>query len=109
MSKKEIKEFDTLKVSIKVKNVGKRGGDEITQLYIRDLVGSVTRPVRELKGFKRINLKAGEEKVITFEVLPIHLGFYNKEMRYVIEPGKFKVMIGGNSVDFLKDSFSVVN
>lgn len=108
LDKKLIKKDESLKVSIDVKNTGKYEGAEIVQLYIRDLVGSVTRPVKELKDFVKINLKPGETKRVEFTITPEKLKFYDINMNYVIEPGDFKVFVGKNSVDVLEDSFKVI-
>lgn len=96
-----------LKVSVEVENTGQRAGDEVVQMYIRDVVGSRTRPVKELKGFERITLKAGERRRIEFSLGPEELGFYNREMKYVVEPGEFKVWVGGDSVSGLESRFEV--
>jgi len=96
-----------LKVSVEVQNVGKRAGDQVVQLYIRDIAASMTRPVKELKGFKRISLKPGETQRIEFTLGPEHLGFYNREMKYVVEAGEFKVMVGSSSEDVIEKSFEV--
>jgi len=85
--------------SITLKNSGKYDGSEVVQLYIRDLVGSVTRPVKELKGFQKIALKAGESKTVTFSITPEDLKFYNADLKYDWEPGEFVIMVGGNSRD----------
>jgi len=85
--------------SITLTNSGKVDGAEVVQLYIRDLVGSVTRPVKELKGFQKIALKAGESKTVTFSITPQDLKFYNSDLKYDWEPGDFVIMIGGNSKD----------
>ena len=82
---------------VTVTNTGKRDGAEVIQLYIRDLVGSITRPVKELKGFEKIFLKAGESKTVSFKITPELLHFYDYDLNYVAEPGDFDVMIGGNS------------
>ena len=82
---------------VTVTNTGKRDGAEVVQLYIRDLVGSITRPVKELKGFEKILLKAGESKTVSFKITPELLHFYDYDLNYVAEPGDFDVMIGGNS------------
>ncbi len=97
-----------LKVTVDVENVGTRAGDEVAQLYIRDTVASMTRPVKELKGFQRITLQPGEKKQVEFELTPKELGFWNREMRFVVEPGEFKVMVGPNSVDLMEKSFEVI-
>jgi beta-glucosidase len=98
---------DRLKVSVEVTNTGKRAGDEVVQLYIRDLAASMTRPVKELKGFQRVTLNPGETRRVEFTLGPEQLGFYNREMKYVVEPGEFKVMVGSNSEDVIEKSFSV--
>ena len=94
-------------VTVDVENTGRRAGDEVVQLYIRDPVASMTRPVKELKGFQRISLQPGEKKKVEFVLGPEHLGFWNREMRYVVEPGEFRVMVGANSVDVLEAKFEV--
>jgi beta-glucosidase len=96
-----------LTVSVEVENTGRRAGDEVVQLYIRDLVATMTRPVKELKGFQRVSLQPGEKRRVEFVLGPEHLGFWNREMRYVVEPGEFQVMVGANSVDVLEAKFSV--
>ncbi len=88
-----------VEISLDVKNVGDRDGDEVVQLYLRDLVGSVTRPVKELKGFKRITLKPGEKATVKFVVGPEQLAFVNRSIKRVVEPGTFNVMVGGSSED----------
>lgn len=92
----------TLTVSVELTNSGKYDGKEVVQLYIRDVVGSVTRPVKELKGFQKVQLKSGETKTITFEVTPEDLKFYNSDLNLVWEPGEFEIMVGGNSRDVKK-------
>lgn len=89
----------TLTASVKVNNVGKVAGAEVVQLYISDPVASISRPVRELKGFQKIMLKPGESKVVSFSINPEFLKFYNHELKYDWEPGEFKIGIGGNSRD----------
>ena len=96
-------------VSVDVENAGKRTGDEVVQLYIRDVAASVTRPVKELKGFKRITLNPGEKQRIEFTLGPEHLGFYNRAMKFVVEPGEFRVMVGSSSEDVIEKSFEVVD
>ncbi len=86
-------------VSVEVENIGSRVGDEVVQLYIRDVAASVTRPVRELKGFQRVTLRPGEKRRLEFTLTSEQLGFYNREMRFVVEPGEFKVMVGTSSAD----------
>lgn len=89
----------TLKASVNLTNTGKYDGAEIVQLYIRDLVGSITRPIKELKGFQKIMLKAGESKTVTFLITPGDLKFYNSDLKYDWESGEFEIKIGGNSKD----------
>lgn len=85
--------------SVTVKNSGSRDADEIVQLYIRDMVASISRPVKELKGFQRIHLAVGESKEVSFDITPDMLKFYNSDLKHVIEPGDFQIMIGTNSKD----------
>ena len=96
-----------LKVSAVIKNTSQRAGEEIAQLYIRDLVGSVTRPVKQLKGFQRVALQPGEERQVFFEVPAADLGFYGLDMQYVVEPGEFKVWLGPDSTRGLEGQFEV--
>jgi beta-glucosidase len=96
-----------LTVSVEVENTGQRAGDEVVQLYIRDVVATMTRPVKELKGFQRVSLQPGEKRRVEFVLGPEHLGFWNRELRYVVEPGEFQVMVGANSVDVLEAKFNV--
>ena len=98
---------NNVSVSVNVKNTGKVDGEEVVQLYIKDQVASVTRPVKELKGFEKINLKAGEAKTVNFKLTDAELGFYNNQQKFIVEPGKFDVMVGGNSVDLLKKDFEL--
>jgi beta-glucosidase len=89
----------TVTASVSLANSGNFDGAEVVQLYIRDVVGSVTRPVRELKGFQKIFLKSGEIKSVTFSITPEDLKFYNGDLNYDWEPGDFEIMVGGNSQD----------
>ncbi|MBL8206239.1 MAG: glycoside hydrolase family 3 C-terminal domain-containing protein [Blastocatellia bacterium] len=98
----------TAEVSVTIKNTGTRAGDEIVQLYIRDVVSSVTRPVLELKDFKRISLAPGENKSINFVITPDKLSFLDMNMNRVVEPGAFEIMIGTSSVKHLKAKLEVV-
>ncbi len=108
VSRSKISTDESLNVTVDVTNTGKRKGDEVAQMYIRDEFSSVTRPIKELKGFKRVTLKPGETKKITFKVTPEKLQFYNRNMKRVVEPGSFEVMVGGNSVDLTKTKFEVI-
>ena len=107
LSARSIRPDGKLDVSVEVENTGRRAGDEVVQLYIRDVAASVTRPIRELKGFERVTLGPGEKRRVTFTLGPEHLGLYNREMRYVVEPGTFKVFAGNSSVGGLEASFEV--
>ena len=98
---------DIVKVSVNVTNTGNYDGKEVVQLYIRDLVGSIVRPVKELKGFELINLKKGETKQLNFELSKEELGFYNNEGKFIIEPGDFEVFVGGSSETSLKGGFTL--
>jgi beta-glucosidase len=89
----------TLTASVEVTNTGNYDGKEVVQLYIRDMIGSITRPVKELKGFQKITLKVGETKTVTFTISANDLKFYNSDLKFVAEPGDFKLFIGGNSRD----------
>lgn len=99
LSNSLLKGNQTLTASVTVTNTGNTDGKEVVQLYIRDLVGSVTRPVKELKGFQKIAIKAGESKKISFPITTADLKFYNYDLKYDWEPGEFEIMIGGNSRD----------
>lgn len=96
-----------LTVSVPVKNSGSRAGSEIVQLYIRDVVGSISRPVKELKGFEKIQLQPGETKEVTFQINEELLKFYNYNLQYVAEPGRFLVMVGPNSRDVAVRGFEI--
>ncbi|WP_288458874.1 beta-glucosidase BglX [uncultured Chryseobacterium sp.] len=89
----------TIQASVTVTNTGNYDGSEVVQLYIRDMVGSITRPVKELKGFQKVMLKKGESKKVTFDITPENLKFYNGDLKYDWEPGEFDIMIGTNSSD----------
>ncbi len=107
LSSKKITTDGSLTVTVDVKNTGKTKGDEVVQMYIRDEVSSVTRPIMELRGFERITLNPGETQKVTFKISPEKLSFYNREMKRVVEPGMFKVQVGGNSVDLTEARFEV--
>lgn len=93
--------------AVTVKNTGDRDGDEIVQLYIRDMQGSITRPVKELKGFKRIHLKKGESRDVCFDITPDMLKFYNYDLKLVCEPGEFQIMAGNSSENTAKAMLTV--
>jgi beta-glucosidase len=96
-----------IKVTVTVKNTGKTDGEEVAQLYIHDKIASVVRPVKELKGFSKFMLKAGEARQVVFTLTAAELGFYNNEGVFVIEPGEFDIMVGGNSVEGISGSFTL--
>lgn len=98
-----------LTVSVDVKNVGDRAGDEVVQVYIRDLVASLTQPVKRLAGFQRIALEPGKSSTVSFTLGPAELGFYNAQMEFVVEPGKFTVWAGPSSAEGLSAEFEVVS
>jgi beta-glucosidase len=99
LSSNKLKGNQKLTVTVSVKNTGSVTGKEVVQLYIRDLVGSITRPVKELKGFNKIELAAGETKNVSFEITPETLKFYNSDLKFDWESGDFEIMIGTNSRD----------
>jgi beta-glucosidase len=99
VSKATIGPAETLTVSVTVQNSGNTDGEEVAQLYLRDMVGSTSRPVSELKGFQKVMLKKGESKTLTFRLTPDELKFYNNDLKFAAEPGDFQVMVGGNSRD----------
>jgi beta-glucosidase len=102
VSAKELKGAQKLTVSVNLKNTGAVAGKEVVQLYIRDVVGSITRPVQELKGFNKIELAAGESKTVSFEVTPALLKFYNSDLKFDWEAGEFEIMVGPNSKEVKK-------
>ena len=110
LNKKKIRADEQLEVSATIKNTGSCDGEEIVQLYLRDIVGSVVRPVLELKDFKKILLKAGESKNITFLIDKEKLSFFNQQLQWVAEPGEFDIMVGASSADIrLKDRFELMD
>ena len=90
---------ESAKVSVDIENTGSIKGEEVIQMYIRDVVSSVTRPVKELKGFKKVSLKPGETKTVSLDILPEHLAFTDINKKYVVEPGEFEIMVGNSSRD----------
>ena len=107
INKKTFSKGEKIEVSVDLKNTGKVTGKEVAQLYLQDEFASVVRPVKELKGFEMIELKAGETKTITFTLTDAELGFYNNQNEFVVEPGSFKVMVGGSSDANLTTQFNV--
>ena len=107
LSRSSMNATEEMTATVTVSNAGKRNGAEVVQLYIRDRVGSVTRPVKELKGFQKIFLKAGESRRVSFRITADMLKFYNYDMKFVCEPGDFEIMIGCNSRDVKKTKFKL--
>ena len=107
LNKNSMKMNESIIASVTVTNTGKYDGEEVVQLYIRDLVGSITRPLKELKGFKKIKLKAGESTTVSFTVSINDLKFYNSDLKFAAEPGDFKLFIGTNSRDAKEVSFKL--
>ncbi|ALD21681.1 beta-glucosidase BglX [Hymenobacter sp. DG25A] len=97
----------TLDVKVTVQNTGNYDGEEVAQLYIRDMVGSISRPVKELKGFQKVMLKKGESRTLTFRLTPEDLKFYNADLKFAAEPGDFQVFVGGNSRDVQTAAFKL--
>jgi beta-glucosidase len=105
LDKKHFRAGQNIKASVTITNTGNFDGEEVAQLYIRDLVASVVRPVKELKGFQKIMLKKGESKTISFTLTANDLKFFNDQLQYIFEPGDFKLFIGGNSRDVMETDF----
>jgi len=99
LAKKSIRRNEATRVMADVTNTGKRAGTEVIQMYIRDLVSSVTRPIKELKGFKKVSLQPGETKTVTLDITPDSLAFYDINMKFVVEPGEFEITVGNSSRD----------
>ena len=97
-----------LDLFVSVRNTGNFDGEEVVQLYIRDLVGSVVRPVKELKGFQKVFLKKGEAKELKFTLTVDDLRFYNDKIQHIYEPGEFRVYVGTNSRDVKEASFTLL-
>jgi beta-glucosidase len=102
-------ENGTVSVDVDVRNTGTRAGDEVVQLYVHDKVSSVTRPLKELKGFQRVTLAPGERRTLTFALDAQAFRFWNDEMRRVVEPGEFEIMVGGNSVELKTATLTIVD
>jgi len=97
LANKKIRANGSTRVLVDVKNSGKVAGTETVQMYIRDLVSSITRPVKELKGFKKVALKPGETKTVSLDITPNSLAFYGIAKKLVVEPGDFEIMVGNSS------------
>jgi beta-glucosidase len=104
-----LKAGNNLKIMVTVQNIGPYAGDEVVQLYIHDAVGSVARPIKELKGFQRIHLAPNEKKIVSFNLTPAELGMYDRDLKWVVEPGVFEIMLGSSSEDIqLRTTFEVI-
>ncbi len=108
LSSENLTKDGKLTATVTLKNTGKVDGEEVVQLYLRDMVGSITRPVKELKGFQKIYLKAGESREISFTITEQDLKFYNSSLEFVSEPGTFTIFVGGNSRDVLNAGFRLL-
>lgn len=107
LNKQEINESETLLASVAVTNIGDSAGSEVLQLYIRDLVAEVSRPLKELKGFEKIYLEAGETKVVTFEITEAHLRYHHTDLSFTSDSGAFEIYVGTNSSDVLTEKFTL--
>ena len=107
LSSSELKTGSEIKVNVTVTNSGKRAGEEVVQLYLRDMVGSIARPVKELKGFEKIMLQPGEQKNVSFTLTAKELEFYGADGRWKAEPGEFKIWVGPNSAEGLEGKFTL--
>ncbi len=105
MDKQEYDFNEDINITVNVENTGKYDGEEVVQLYVQDVVGSITRPVKELKGFKKVNILSGQSQLVSFTLTSDDLAFYNSEMNFKAEAGKFKIYVGTNSQDVLETSF----
>jgi beta-glucosidase len=108
LASRKLQTDGTLRVGVEIQNVGRRTGDEVVQLYISRFSASVTQPVRKLRGFQRVTLQSGEKRQVEFVLKPEDLGFYDRTMKFVVEPGMFRVIASTSSVGGLEDSFEVV-
>ena len=108
ITKPQIAPNEETTVTVNVTNTGRVRGDEVAQMYIRDEVSSVTRPVKELKDFARITLAPGETRQVSFNITPEKLQFYNREMKRVVELGRFQIMVGGNSESLTSQTLEVI-
>jgi beta-glucosidase len=108
VSSDQIRLGQSFHVRAELRNTGEVAADEVVQLYVRDLVGNVTRPVRELKGFRRVHLDAGQQVAVDFELHTDDLAFYGRDMRLMVEPGEFQAWIGGSSEAGLCCAFRVL-
>jgi beta-glucosidase len=109
MNRKQVSINESVDISLKITNTGKAAGDEAVQLYIRDKYASMPRPVKELRGFVRVSLAAGESKRVTFHLPANMMAYYDQDLRLILEPGKIEIMVGSSSVDIhLKSEFEII-
>jgi beta-glucosidase len=108
LNKPQIKAGETLEVSVTVTNTGELAGDEVVQLYIRDIAADIARPVKELKGFEKITLAKGERRTVTFRLSDKDLAYWNNDLKLKADPGSFKVFVGGNSRDVREAGFELI-
>jgi beta-glucosidase len=108
LNTKKAKEGESIIASIEVTNIGNREGNETVQLYIRDMVSSVTRPIQELKDFSKIHLNQNETKTVTFNITPDKLQFYGLDMKRIVEAGEFEVQVGKSSTEYLFEKFEII-
>jgi beta-glucosidase len=99
LARKKIRGDESTRVLVEVTNTGKRAGTEVVQMYIRDCISSVTRPVKELKGFQKVSLRPGESRTVALDITPESLAFYDIKMKFAVEPGDFEIMVGDSSRD----------
>jgi beta-glucosidase len=107
LSARRIGTNESVDVDVSVRNIGKRAGDEVVQLYVRDEVASITQPVRELKGFRRVTLEPGERRTISFRLGPAAFSLWDSAMREVVEPGRFSILTGPDSVNLKSASLEI--
>ena len=108
MNKSSLTRGEKIEASVKVTNTGNIDGDEIVQLYIHDRVGDVTRPLKELKGYRKVNIKKGETVTVSFTINMNELSYYHQDMSYSYDPGEFDLYIGPDSSEGLTTSFSIL-
>jgi beta-glucosidase len=108
IKKKKLSADETVRLSVKIKNTGKVKGKEVVQVYINDKISSVATPVKVLKAFKKVEIDPSETKTVEFEIPCSELGLWNRDMKYVVEPGKFEIMVGSSSKDIhLRSTISI--
>ena len=99
---------ESIKFSVKIKNIGEKAGKEVVQVYINDKISSVATPVMQLKEFKKIELNPSESKIVEFEIPCSELGLWDRKMKYIVEPGEFEIMVGSSSKDIRMNQIVVI-